>query len=214
MAGGGGDDAGATAYPVFVDILSSTLITFVFFVLVVAAALFFHMVIFKGKVEGVVSQLTQENVILKEQLVKSQSSSKCAADKEVGENQLEQERSQFSESKDQKVIAGATPRELVVFFGYDSISLTEETQGKVALFIATNQALLSNPNLTVKITAGKNPAAITEKSAQTLSLARMLNVRNMFLKTDVPLDKISPRIVSGEQIEGSDNWVKIEYATE
>ncbi len=40
------EDLGVIAWPGFVDILSSVIIMFVFFVMVVASALYFHIIIF------------------------------------------------------------------------------------------------------------------------------------------------------------------------
>ncbi|MCK5518908.1 MAG: hypothetical protein KAI61_05785, partial [Alphaproteobacteria bacterium] len=49
--GGDDGDVGASAWPGFVDILSSVLIMFVFFLMITAVTLNFHILIFKGKIK-------------------------------------------------------------------------------------------------------------------------------------------------------------------
>ena len=52
MSGRREDDFGAIAWPGFVDILSAVIIMFVFFVMITASALYFHILIFKSKIES------------------------------------------------------------------------------------------------------------------------------------------------------------------
>ena len=80
------DDLSAIAWPGFVDILSATVIMFVFFLLVVASVLFFHMIIFKSTTLSYIEQNRSEST--KEQ-------------EEVKE--ISQMDTQFAESEEQEV---------------------------------------------------------------------------------------------------------------
>ena len=52
------EDLSALAWPGFVDILSSVLIVFVFFVIIIASALYYHVITFKSKiVQEIVEQV-------------------------------------------------------------------------------------------------------------------------------------------------------------
>ncbi|MBK67463.1 MAG: hypothetical protein CMP22_04955 [Rickettsiales bacterium] len=63
MSGGGDDnDLSAIAWPGFVDILSSVVIMFVFFVLLVSVALYFHVITYKAKVQKDAVNLAMEAV--------------------------------------------------------------------------------------------------------------------------------------------------------
>lgn len=223
------NDLASLAYPGFVDILSSVIIMFVFFVLVIASALYFYMIIFKSQIlatineanaaiedsesKNDVQQLMFENQALKKEIEEVTKKMETFIEEETEDrNKLFQERSEFTESDEQETREEANGNSIVVFFGTDSISLTEDSKATISNFLAKHD--LSRESVKIRLTAGKNPNALTEATAQKLSLARMLNVRNMFLETDISPKAIIPRIAGDEMIDDSTHWVRIEVVNE
>lgn len=239
MSHGGGegeDDLGAAAWPGFVDILSSVLIMFVFFLMITAVALSFHVALFKGKmkeqqqkmVEEQVAKelkkeatpdaakLMQENKELKEQIktLEAQSADaqvqldldKQQAEARVSEAEekltLLQQAAQLAESKDQKIMELPGENAIVVFFGIDAISLTPESKDAVVAF-------LKGKGGKVEILSSKNTSDELEITSRKVAVARMLNARNSVIQAGFTSTGIAARIVNGEAIDGSQDWVKI-----
>ena len=264
------DDVSGITWPGFVDIMSSVIMMFIFFVLVTSVALYFHTITYKSKILGQIQQmvdiktiestqtLTAENEEIKKQLqeLKTENEILTASgpkpDKNVSEadakeaakataaemaaasaaaetivelkeenktlsakvseyeEELRKIDAQFSVSKDQKIITDSAENSIVVFFGKDSISLTEESNQTLAAFFEASIAKFGTPtNIKVSISGGKNPNAPTASIARELALARMLNSRNILLKTTIPKQNISAQMVNDEKIEDTYNWVKI-----
>lgn len=264
------DDVSGITWPGFVDIMSSVIMMFIFFVLVTSVALYFHTITYKSKVMGQIQKmvevktlestqsLTAENEDIKKQLQElkieneilnaqgpkpdkdageadakdaakatpaEMTAAVAAAEKIVAlkeenetlsakvseyEEELRKIDAQFSVSKDQKIITNDAENSIVVFFGKDSISLTEESNVALAAFFEAHIAKSGTPaNIKVSISGGKNPKAPTASIARELALARMLNSRNILLKTTIPKENISAQMVNDEKIEDTYNWVKI-----
>lgn len=219
-------DFAAIGWPGFVDILSSVIMMFVFFVMITASALYFHIIIFKAKIvaqsqdviEHEVRQrveqermesLQKENVELKEQIeeVKEQK-------QEIEEKiQYAQEMAEFADSKDQRIIEDEEERSVVVFFGTDSISLTEDSQAQITEIIE-KYLQKGSSNVRVSIVAGRDQDSQVHKISRKLALARMLNVRNVFLDTEVKQANVSGSISGNYKIEKSYHWVKIVFEYE
>lgn len=263
------DDVSGITWPGFVDIMSSVIMMFIFFVLVTSVALYFHTITYKSKILGQIQKmvevktlestqtLTAENEDIKKQLQElkvenemlnagakpekdageadapdagkakpaEMAAATAAAEKIVElkeenetlsakvseyEEELRKIDAQFSVSKDQKIVTSDADSSIVVFFGKDSISLTEESNKVLAAFFEANISKFGTPaNIKVSISGGKNPNAPTASIARELALARMLNSRNILLKTTIPKENISAQMVNDEKIEDTYNWVKI-----
>ncbi len=214
----GEEDLGAMAWPGFVDILSSVIIMFVFFVMVVASALYFHIIIFKSKImsqiEGQIESVglsTSEEALqeeIKELKLKLKTMEQVEEENEI---KLYQQHTKFAESKNQTFIEDVQERSFVLFFGKDSISVTEENYTKLDALIKKHVGELGADNTAVEIVAATDPGAANDVVAKEIALARMLNVRNLFLEGDIPLDQLQPTISGDEKIEDTYNWVKVTF---
>jgi hypothetical protein len=217
------EDMESMAWPGFVDILSSVIIMFVFFVMVVASALFFHMIIFKSKVLSEVSdsmaaisdyqELADTNRSLMKKIEEMEDNAKIA-EKLLDENdiQLYQEHTQFAESKDQKITENVAEKTLTIFFGEDSISITKENMSSLIEQVQKYSGSLTSPDAKIEIISANNADSKNDIISRKLSTARMFNVRNVILQTELKDTKIIPSISStAEKIEGTYNWVKIVF---
>ena len=211
------EDLGSMAWPGFVDILSSVIIMFVFFVLIVASALYFHIIIFKNKILSEMSEYTQAsatakeladtNRFLMEKIDDLESKLKISVVRsEENEIQLFQVNTEFSETLEQEVIELEDEDGVVIFFGKDSISVTEENRLKIINLIERKSSI---PDLKVKIVAAKNPDSVIDVVSRKLAVSRMLNVRNLFLEGDIPIESVSPSTIEGFSIDDTYHWVKI-----
>lgn len=211
------EDLGSMAWPGFVDILSSVIIMFVFFVLIVASALYFHIIIFKNKILSEMSEYTQAsatakeladtNRFLMEKIDDLESKLKISVVRsEENEIQLFQVNTEFSETLEQEVIELEDEDGVVIFFGKDSISVTEENRLKIINLIERKSSI---PDLKVKIVAAKNPDSVIDVVSRKLAVSRMLNVRNLFLEGDIPIESVSPTTIEGFSIDDTYHWVKI-----
>ncbi|MCB1580372.1 MAG: hypothetical protein H6859_05125 [Rhodospirillales bacterium] len=184
------DDLSAIAWPGFVDILSAVIIMFVFFLMIVATALYFHILIFKSQLlaDAAMSQMKVES-----------------EEKAI----VHQMQTQFAESKEQEIEFDTNMDSLIIFFGSDSISLLSQNLDKIKTHIAQN--VPGDPNgYNVKIEASKTPKTY-ENAARKVALARMLNVRNAILQAGFPSDTIDPGIVDGEEIKDTYHWVRVTF---
>ncbi len=219
------EDLGAMAWPGFVDILSSVIIMFVFFVMVVASALYFHIIIFKSKILSEVSESTSASAKLKEladtnrflmEKIEEMEENAKVTEKpsDATDVQLYQIQTQFSESENQEVRLLQDEDGFLVFFGDDSISVTEENQTIISDFIQNYEKTHGADNVKVRIVASKNPNAVSDVISRQLAVSRMLNVRNLFLESDIQKEKIVPKIAAGDDVDGSYHWVRIIFEAE
>lgn len=191
MAGNKNDtDLSTVAWPGFVDILSAVVIMFVFFLLVVATALYFHIIIYKSQILA-----NPENYTVK-----------VDSDDDPIVEQIDAE---FSEAKEQRISFLKEEKVIIIFFGRDSISVRPETLEEVKKAIPE---YVDNDftGYNVRIIASKNPTAY-ENTSRKVALSRMLNVRNIILQTDLPAEAVDPKIVNAEPIEDSYHWVKLVF---
>lgn len=216
------DDLGAIAWPGFVDILSSVIIMFVFFVMVVASALYFHIIIFKSKVLSELNESTYSQAEAKELATTNRFLTKKIKEmteqmkllEELSQDndiQLYKDDSEFSESEEQKIIEDLSNNTVTIFFGGDSISVTKANQEALSKHIENFIAQYSADNIKIDIVAGKNPDSVNDIIARRLAVARLLNVRNSLLETEIPPNEITPTITEKESVDGSYNWVKLRF---
>ena len=216
------EDLSAMAWPGFVDILSSVIIMFVFFVMVVASALYFHIIIFKSKILAEISEATSASSKMEELATTNRSLTKKIQEmtedmkileqvNEDNEIQLFKEDSGFAKSVEQEITEDPTTKTVTIFFGKDSISITKDSQIELGAFIAKYSQQIAVNDMKVSIISNKNPDSLSEIVSRRLAVARMLNVRNAFLPTDIPKDQVNAKITEQEKIKDSYNWVQIKF---
>ena len=226
-----GDDLGAQAWPGFVDILSSVLIMFVFFLMITATALYFHTVLFRGKMmknnEVLVKQKVQEkldaemhsviaeNIHLKEQLDHEKSNQTPPAVQVIAQTRLTPDQlkiapqkaqpTEMAETKNQNIQMVAAEKTMIVFFEPDTITLTDKTKAALAQFIAGY-----NPDaISVNIVSSKTTSDTIDMISRKVTVARLLNVRNGVMQAKVPSAQISASMIDSEAINGNLDWVKV-----
>ena len=206
------DDMAAQAWPGFVDILSSTVIMFVFFVMVIVVVLFLYTIKYTATVEKV----AEEKVKRETQTEKSESLGdleelKNVTAKEIADLQLikseiiaeiEQLSSGLQGSGNQTVMINGN--ELIILFEDNAITLTEETIAELNAFMEGHRS-----GVQMSIRAGDDPLALTPSSSRRLNLSRMMNVRNVLIKRDNPPERVSLNYSEAEKIGDYYGWIKV-----
>lgn len=219
------NDMGAIAMPGFIDILSTVIIMFVFFVTVIAIMLYVHTVKFKAQVMAESQAHVSKEVLEYMEKIESGEISpddlskvldlakkKNDIKREVEElsKDAEQIRTRYAESSStQETQEVLESKEFVVFFERNAITTAEEVEGKMTAFLEKIGGREQWKTWNFTISGGTNPAAPTLALARELTLARILNVRNNLLKSSVPQNRIHIEY-SKDPMRGNDyNWVKI-----
>lgn len=184
------NDLSAIAWPGFVDILSAVIIMFVFFVMVVATALYFHIIIFKS------------------QILANPDSGQVKIEGEV-KDVIAQVQTQFAESVEQDISIKTDDKSITIFFGRDSISLLKSNHDQVKAFIADYLEKNGVTNAQINIVASKNPDTL-QTAARKIALARMLNVRNAVLQGGFDPKTIKANVIDGELLDDTYHWARIE----
>lgn len=216
------DDLSAIAWPGFVDILSSVIIMFVFFVMIVATALFFHVIIYKSKIlaeiEAQIQAQTENKTRVFSEAIKvlEKQVQVVTKEKEVLENivsEYEQEfyqtRAEFTESENQDLIYDQDKNEITIFFGRHAISVTEDIQTKLKDAIADYTAKFGKDNVSVRLESSINPGFEIKTTAKQVAVSRMFNVRNVFIDAEFPPKKLRPALVEGKEINETYHWVRV-----
>jgi hypothetical protein len=186
MAESSEEDLSAIAWPGFVDILSAVIIMFVFFLMIVAVSLFFHMITYISKV--------QSNQDLKR-----------TEAKEI--NEFIQVQAEFAESEEQEIKINEEEKSITVFFSVDAISLLSDVKDQIIAELEKYKA--DGQKYTIDILAPK-PAKTTDISSRKVGVARMFNVRNAAIVAGFEPSDVAPKLIPGYDIEDSRQWVKIE----
>lgn len=225
MSGDAEEDLSAIAWPGFVDILSSVIIMFVFFVMIVATALFFHVLIYKAKIvaqmEQEVANRTESNTQLLSQAIKvlEKQIQAVTEEKEVLEHvvaKYEQEfyqaRAEFTESENQTMVYDEEKQEMIVFFGRSAISVTEEIKTQITDALNSYIAKYGAGNVEITLEGSVSPGFDIQTTARQIAVARMFNVRNVFLDLEeFPPKNLKPRLIDGTEIESSFHWVRVKF---
>ncbi len=201
------EDLDGMAMSGFVDILSATLLMFMFFVLITAVALFFHVLTFTSKeapvsfeeileVKQLVVVLEEENQELREQV--------------AGLNQKATEiDANFKETHgDQRFSVSPDGMTFAVFFGSNSITITEAVSAEIKAFMEKGLAAHGS-SLTAVMTAPKTRSNI-DSVARKVAIARILNTRNSLLETALPRESILLEVKPPEDLDGDSNWAMIQ----
>lgn len=183
------EDYSAIAWPGFVDILSAVIIMFVFFLMIVATALFFHIIIYKSKVKSaIVSDIVQNESTM----------------------EFQQQNAEFVESEEQELKADSENNEFTILFGPDAISVTEDVKLNLrAQLERYNPDNSPDKNYVVTIYSSKAKVGL-ETVIRKVATARLLNVRNVVLTAGLPSNSIRAKIVNQPPVDGNEHWVRIE----
>ncbi|MCE7887361.1 MAG: hypothetical protein DYH13_07660 [Alphaproteobacteria bacterium PRO2] len=231
-------DFSAIAWPGFVDILSTVIMMFLFFIMIVSIVMYVMSMQFKKDV----AQQSQQKIV--EQV--NQELSKYAEMLESGEITLDQMKNQFEAqqeiqelSKDNvKLVKENTELSdaieqikadlagnltqtfsenqdgLVIFFERNDISLSPETTDQIKKYLETRIKGKDAGKFYVTLMAGDNPNAPTISVSRELGLARTLNIRNIALNLNIPHNNISVKYTEPKEIDKSNNWVVIKVVEE
>ncbi len=239
------DDMSTIAWPGFVDILSSVIIMFVFFVLITATALYIHTITYKSKIlqeskiaiekieerkfqelpnsdielKGMmtlqiqITELNEENQQLKQEIQEVEKTNEELKEKFAAhEEKFKQQGANFSDSESQEIETSDNEMSIIVFYGKDSITLTEDSKNAIMSFFENVSKNIDPTKLELHISSGKNPSAPTESISREIAVARMLNVRNSFINSKLARNAITVNIEPKKQVKGRYDWVKLEFS--
>jgi len=202
-----GEDLDGMAMSGFVDILSATLLMFMFFILITAVALFFHVLTFTSK-EAPVS--AEEILEVKQLVVVLEEENQELREQVAGLNQKAMEiDANFKESiGEQRFTVSPDGMTFVVFFGPNSITITEQVSGEIKTFMEKGIAK-HGTTVSAFMTAPKTRSNI-DTVARKVAIARILNTRNSLLETAIARESILLEVKPPEDMDGESNWAMIE----
>jgi len=231
------DDFSAIAWPGFVDILSTVIMMFLFFVMIVSIVMYSMSMDFKKTVQAESEKEVKERVSeevqryaekfkesnLTPDSIKTLYEYEQEVEKLTEENaELQKKIEELKTAPTTGIVAQAgagmaaagteqtteaSKDSFTILFDDNAISLSESTIDAVKAF--AKAAIGSNKKLRVTIMAGDNPNAATVSIAREMGLARALNVRNVFLLAEVPSANISVKYIDAEKFKDSYNWIRI-----
>ncbi|MFK8077105.1 MAG: hypothetical protein AB8B84_11000 [Granulosicoccus sp.] len=228
MSAEGDTDMAANAWPGFVDILSAVVIMFVFFVLIIAAVLYFYTITYKAKVEGRVTselsrvfveaeilelkELKRENKELRNELKSKETKISEGGGKSTVavKNETEAAQSFGEQSTEQIVMASDDDKSMVILHDAGAITVDEESETKIMEFIEQMSQQHGSEKLEVVLTSPKTANAATQSREKRLAVARMLNVRNSLLSSSIDRENINLTVVEAEEIEDSEGWTRLQ----
>ncbi|MFK8083441.1 MAG: hypothetical protein AB8B97_24435 [Granulosicoccus sp.] len=229
MSADSGSDMAANAWPGFVDILSAVVIMFVFFVLIISAVLYFHTITYTAKVEGKViesnetvdmtgtmssesiAELKQENEELREQvqLAAAMYDSSDGASESESTSNADAPQTFGMQASEQAVITSDGGQDLVLFHDPGAITVDAASEVRIEEFVKNALDKFGSENIELTITSPKNADASTQTREKRLAVARMLNVRNALLNSNLDRQNITLTVVETEAVEGSDDWTRM-----
>lgn len=213
------DDVSSITWPGFVDIMSSVIMMFIFFVLITSVALYFHTITYKSKVMASISGLAQKSVEQQTQQIVQENQQMKQENMELRqkiaeiEDEVKKADSKFAASKEQSVQFDAAANRVTIFFGGDSISFTEENQKQYDSFVQEFLKGKDAAKVYVDLEASKEVLNDNEAFAQEVAMARLMNARNVILHTTVPKENITINIVPSAPLDGKTDWVTVRMYT-
>ena len=210
-----GSDLAAIAWPGFVDILSSVVIMFVFFTMIVAVALYFHTIIYKSQIVQEAKKSTSE--AFSQQVEKLSTEKKGLEDKVASLNEkINQLYANLSQSVDQKTLTNDDDLVMYVFFSDKAITVTQDTKDEVEEFVRRHLKKEGEGRVKFTLQAGKDPDAPTESMSRTVAFSRLFNTRNVFVNQEDIANgtSVSVSLVPAEKVDDNYHWVKISVVKE
>lgn len=216
------DDLAAQAWPGFVDILSSTVIMFVFFVLIVVVVLFLFTIKFTSTVKSQAEQSVRDAI-------------EQAYNPETIDSQIKEKLDELTALEDKKQATqnevDALQKELGVlkqmsvspFSSEGSQRMREDEDGNILIFFDDNAAMIEqdvvgrlvdtlkskSPTAKIEINVADDPQAAVKSLSRQINLARMMNVRNILMEQGYDARDIGLNYVDTNEIDGNLHWVHI-----
>lgn len=235
------DDYAAIAWPGFVDVLSAVLLMFVFFVLITAVALYFHVLIYKSTINATtiddiaggmrdeIRSLKQTNSIVEAKNETLEDDNKQLS-KEIARyaqliealGGLDKHTAKSESEASMKIeasMADAKDQEIKEYESekkliilFGSAAISLTKERKKDLQAKIDKYMTANPKYKITLLAGKQPNSVTETAARKLAVARLLNARNIVLDQKVSSDRITAHIENPTIVENTYNWVQITFS--
>lgn len=202
------DDLESHSWPGFVDILSAAIMMFVFFVLITAVALFFHVITYTSKQDSAQSELEKTQAQIAELEVENDELRVA-----IGglQNKILETEAQFSETEgDQRISWSDDGMSAVVFFGTNSITITENTAAELREFAEELLGRYPAQKLKLHITSPKTTSGI-DTIARKVAVARIFNVRNSFLDANIIKEQTFLNVLPTQAIEDDHDWAKVQF---
>ena len=271
MEASGDGDLNAVAMPGFIDILSSVITVFMFFMLITSAVMFFLSMKIKKEaqeevrnarkasqaegeaaknrmyqeIQGIIDRFRRGEITVDDmsELIESATSkrsdspdalnghahangdpdgkmkpsgtAKTTSQSSVSAESLanhldEQALAKFNKSEDgQQFRVDEKTGDMVIIYGVNSISVTEQTANAVRDYIQKLREKNGGDPTKIVIQTTDNPLAPSASLSREMQLGRSLNLRNVLLDKKVSPDKISIYNTPAERVGGGYDWVKI-----
>lgn len=228
-------DLDDVAMPGFVDILSSVITVFMFFMLITSVTMFFLSVKMKKSVveeskkeaqsdaakelQDYLKRLEAGEVTLEE--LKAKAAGQQAVQQlsvkntylteslQASEEALQKTRAAMGKTQNQQVETSQDSTSLIIIYDDSGITVNPETTKIIKEFITR---LAQDPTFkekTLLLESPDNPTATTQSLSRELSLGRSLNVRNVLLLQDVFAERVKISNVPAELHNNTYNWLRI-----
>ncbi len=120
---------------------------------------------------------------------------------------IDQMKADLSNAEDQDI--QLVDNYITILFQYNDISISDKTTEALNKYIEKSIVNKGIKKYSIKIIACDNPDAPTISVARQISLARTLNIRNVFLEHGVSTESFAVEFIEPQDINGSYNWIKI-----
>jgi hypothetical protein len=232
-------DLGDVAMPGFVDILSSVLTVFMFFMMLTAAIMFMLTLELKKnlvkekqdalqqavsqEVKDYIEQIKSGKIDIADVKKKAEQSTVLKEEKEELSSDLSKAVQQISRLQDNQMVfskvaelsASQTenPTQFIILYRESGISISEETQKSIADFVDKIKKQNPDKKVSIVLEAPDDPNAPTLTLSRQLVLGRTMNVRNALLGGKANSEDISIRNLPPSLLQESYQWVRIRVET-
>jgi hypothetical protein len=230
MQGSEDGDLGDVAMPGFIDILSSVITVFMFFMLITSAIMFFLSLQMKKNLEQESHKEAKTEASRDVQdLIKKLKSGEVSVDQLASDtpatpdsqaqpqaqnqpqpsNAVQQTPLSFGKSEIQEIKSDTAYNEMVIIYTDRGITVSDDTRKKVMEFINSLEKKSNGKPLSIAIDVPDNPTAPTLSVSREIALGRTLNLRNVFLSDKKTNHNISIHTVAALAYNNSYDWIKI-----
>jgi type II secretory pathway pseudopilin PulG len=200
-------------WPGFVDALSNVVLTLVFVLVIFVFALLMASNKVKKQIQAA-EAAEQAHVAAQTELNKAlaelgQLQDAHADPKRAGSNDSSQQACLRFSKSDASQTAETQQKAILILFGPNAISVTDDTAKNIHTFIDSYRASTSDSAAKFTIEASSDPNSNSPLMTRETQLGRILNVRNALLSGKVDSHNISIRAVPSLKQKDSYDWVKI-----
>ena len=206
-------------WPGFVDALSNVVLTLVFVLVIFVFALMISSNKVENKMKEVVfaekaqkdSQAQLDQALAELQQIRGQDKQNSPQKPMTAEEAQQQQAClRFAKSDNtQKADVNTDAMSIMVTFGANAISVTDDTNKIVHDFIEAYKAKTGNTPAKLIIESPEDASSSSPLMARETQLGRMLNLRNSLLGNQIEPRNISIHSIAAQEQNGSYNWVKI-----